>query len=199
MEQSFSYLPIGEVKLNPENPRTINKNQFEALKKSIQGSKKMLELSPVVINEDNMILGGNMRYKAMLDLGFTEVPCLKVIGLSVEKQKELIIKDNLNYGDWDWNVLLDWDKEMLKEIGLHTPRFFVDDNNERQQDNNTLAADFETWLNTNKIDLKLYFDPETYNDVIRYFNDQEETDKSKVILSLINKYFEENNLIKDRR
>ena len=86
----------------------------------------MFNIRPIIIDEDNMVLGGNMRLKALEELGYEEVEIIKVYDLTQEQKKEFIIKDNLSYGDWDWEMLeLDWDIELLQDWGLEMP--IVDD------------------------------------------------------------------------
>jgi site-specific DNA-methyltransferase (adenine-specific) len=84
----------------------------------------MLELRPIVIDENNMVLGGNMRLKACLEAGLTDVPVIHANNLSEEKKKEFIVKDNVGYGEWDWDDLANnWDVEELTEWGLDIPNF----------------------------------------------------------------------------
>ena len=200
MKTEYVKLPLKEVKLNPKNPRTINKRQFEALKQSILNSPKVLELSPLILNEDNIVLGGNMRLKAITEIGFTEVPCIIVSGLSDEKQKELVIKDNINYGDWDWNVLIDeWTIPVLTDMGLTLPKLFIETNETRGQDRTTVKEQFETWMNAEKQQIKLFYDHQTYDYVMEYLKTRGEDKKGETIQTLIDKYFDENNLLKDRR
>jgi hypothetical protein len=199
MNYSHITLPVGEIKPNRDNPRTITKNQFEALKKSISNNPKSLNLSPLLINDCNVILGGNMRFRALVDLGYKEIPCIKVEGLDSQKQKELIIKDNINYGDWDWNVLISaWDLPQLTDMGLPVPKFYFEQDQVREVDDDTTKDAFNKWLNNEKGQIKLFFDNATYDIVFSYFQ-RKNQDKSQILQELIDKYFEENNLIKDRR
>ena len=110
---------IKEVKNNPNNPRLIKDDKFKKLVQSIKDFPEMLNIRPIVVNEDMVILGGNMRYKACLEAGLKEVPIIKVDGLTQEKQREFIIKDNVGFGEWDWDILAnEWDNELLVEWGL---------------------------------------------------------------------------------
>ena len=112
-------VPINSIRNNPINPRLVNKAKFEKLKKSIQDFPQMLELRPIVINEDGVILGGNMRYKALVELGYEEVPVIVAEHITKEQENEFIIKDNLGFGDWDWDILAnEWDSVELAEWGL---------------------------------------------------------------------------------
>ena len=115
---------ITEIKSNPNNPRLIKDHKFKQLVKSIQDFPQMLELRPIVIDENNMVLGGNMRLKACLEAGMTDVPVIHANNLSEEKKKEFIVKDNVGYGEWDWDDLANnWDALELTEWGLDIPNF----------------------------------------------------------------------------
>jgi DNA modification methylase len=117
---------IGSVKLNPNNPRLIKDDKFKSLVKSIQDFPEMLDIRPIVVNEDMIILGGNMRFKACKEAGLKEVPIIKAIGLSEEKQREFLIKDNVSGGEWDWTLLnSEWDAEQLQDWGLDIPKEFA--------------------------------------------------------------------------
>jgi len=118
---------ITEIKSNPNNPRICKDYKFKQLVKSIQDFPQMLELRPIVIDENNMVLGGNMRLKACLEVGLTDVPVIHANNLSEEKKKEFIVKDNLGYGEWDWDELANnWDVLELTEWGLDIPNFNIE-------------------------------------------------------------------------
>jgi len=115
---------ITEVKANPNNPRTIKDEKFKKLVESIKGFPQMLSLRPIVVNDDMVVLGGNMRLKACKEAGLKEVPIIKASDLTDEQQKEFIIKDNVGFGDWDWDTLSnEWDVEQLQDWGLDVPDF----------------------------------------------------------------------------
>lgn len=112
-------LSIKELVANNKNPRVIKKDSFERLKKSIQDFPDMMKLRPIVIDEDNIVLGGNMRFKACSELGIETVSVIKVIGLTEEQKKEFVVKDNKSFGDWDWEMLSsDWDVQDLNDWGF---------------------------------------------------------------------------------
>jgi site-specific DNA-methyltransferase (adenine-specific) len=118
------FISISKVKANPNNPRIIKDDKFEKLVKSIKEFPKMLELRPIVVNEDMIVLGGNMRLKACKEAGLKEIPIIKASELTEEQQKEFIIKDNVGFGEWDWNDLANnWDADKLNEWGLDIPGF----------------------------------------------------------------------------
>jgi DNA modification methylase len=115
---------INKVRTNPNNPRIIKDEKFAKLVKSIQEFPQMLEIRPIVVNDEMIVLGGNMRLKACQEAGLKEIPIIKASNLTEEQQKEFIIKDNVGFGEWDWNDLANnWDAEELKEWGLDIPGF----------------------------------------------------------------------------
>jgi hypothetical protein len=110
---------ISEVKANPNNPRLIKDDKFRKLVKSIQEFPEMLSLRPIVVNADMIVLGGNMRLKACKEAGLKEVEIIKADDLTEEQQKQFIIKDNVGFGEWDWEMIAnEWDAEDLLEWGL---------------------------------------------------------------------------------
>lgn len=115
----ISYIDIKKVKPNKSNPRVIRDEKFRKLVRSIKEFPEMLRVRPIVVNGDMETLGGNMRLKACLEAGLKEVPVVKVAEWDVARQKEFVIKDNLGYGEWDWEVLAnEWEEEKLEEWGL---------------------------------------------------------------------------------
>jgi len=117
---------IQEVKLNPNNPRLIKDDKFKKLVQSIKDFPEMLNIRPIVVNTDMVILGGNMRYKACKEAGLKEIPII-ITDLSEDKQSEFLIKDNTSGGEWDWEVLAnEWDSEQLEVWGLDLVGFDVD-------------------------------------------------------------------------
>ena len=110
---------IETIQGNRDNPRIVNKAKFEKLKKSIKDFPEMLKLRPLIVNKHNVILGGNMRYKALVELGYKEVPVIKAEDLTERQAQEFIVKDNLSYGDWDFDILAnEWDSVELEDWGL---------------------------------------------------------------------------------
>ena len=115
---------ITEIQLNLNNPRVIKDDKFKKLVKSIQEFPQMLEIRPIVVNDQMVVLGGNMRLKASIEAGLTEVPVIKASSLTPEQQNEFIIKDNVGFGEWEWDVLAnEWDVEKLTEWGLDIPDY----------------------------------------------------------------------------
>lgn len=121
-------LDINKIKPNPNNPRTIKDDNFKKLVQSLKDFPEMAEVREVVVNKDHVILGGNMRFKAMQEAGWTEIP-VKIVDWSEEKQREFIIKDNVSGGDWDWDLIAnEWDIEELNDWGLDLPSWDSDQN-----------------------------------------------------------------------
>jgi ParB-like chromosome segregation protein Spo0J len=118
---------ITAIKSNPNNPRLIKDDKFHKLVKSIKEFPQMLELRPIVVNDEMVILGGNMRHKACIEAGLKELTIVKASELTEEQQKEFIIKDNVGFGEWDWDILAnEWDAESLEEWGLDVWKAPVD-------------------------------------------------------------------------
>ena len=112
-------LKINELKPNESNPRIIKEAKFKKLVKSIKDFPEMLELRPIIVDEDMTILGGNMRYKACVAAGLKEVNVKIAKGLTEEQKKEFIVKDNVGFGEWDWDSLgNEWDNVKLGEWGM---------------------------------------------------------------------------------
>jgi len=117
---------INNVKLNPNNPRLIKDDKFKKLVQSIKDFPEMLDIRPIVVNKDMIILGGNMRYKACKEAGLKEIPVI-ITDLTEEQQKEFLIKDNTSGGEWDWEVLSnEWDSDQLADWGLDLVGFDLD-------------------------------------------------------------------------
>jgi len=112
---------ISEVKLNPNNPRLIKDDKFKKLCQSLKDFPEMLNIRPIVVNQDMIILGGNMRYKAAKEIGLKEIP-VTIADLTEDQQREFLIKDNTSGGEWDWEVLAnEWNSEELEAWGLDLP------------------------------------------------------------------------------
>ena len=122
-------MKLKDIKPNKANPRTIKDDKFRKLLNSIQEFPKMMELRPMVIDADGTVLGGNMRLKALQELGYTEIPdtwVRRAADLTDEEKQRFIIADNVGFGEWDWEALAnEWDAGDLAEWGLDVPGFDV--------------------------------------------------------------------------
>jgi len=177
----ISKVKIGDIKVNTENPRSIKESKFNKLVKSIKEFPEMLEIRPIVVNEDNVILGGNMRYKACQQAGLEEVYIIKAKDLTEEQQKEFLIKDNSGFGEWDWDVLAnEWEHQQLNDWGVDLPAL-----NSLNDDQYTTKIDspiYETKIVKPK-ENELY-DINKYNDLINDINKSNISDDIKEFLRL---------------
>jgi len=115
---------IKAIKANPNNPRVIRDDKFRKLVKSINEFPEMLELRPIVVNDEMVVLGGNMRLKACKEAGLSEIAIIKASNLSEAQQAEFIIKDNVGFGEWDWDMLAnEYNDQDLKDWGVDIPKF----------------------------------------------------------------------------
>ena len=126
---------IYKLRKHPDNPRVIKDEKFFSLVKSIEGFPEMLEKRPVVVNEDLLVLGGNMRLRAAQDAGMSEIWIDVAEGWSESKQKEFVIKDNTSFGEWDFNMLAnEWEPEDLNDWGLDIPDPNMNDLKEEKEE-----------------------------------------------------------------
>ena len=142
-ETTVTRLKLQDIKPNPENPRTISKDKLEKLVQSLKEFPEMLDKRPIVVNADHVILGGNMRLQALKKAGILEVPVM-VADWPEEKQQEFIIKDNLAFGEWDWEMLAsDWDADLLEDWGMDVSPF-ITDQKEAVEDDYEVPDEIET-------------------------------------------------------
>ena len=127
-------MKLSDLKANPNNPRIIKDDKFNKLVKSIQDFPEMMEKRPIVVVTDvdgkMYPLGGNMRLKALQELKYKEIPenwITKADEWTEEKRREFVIKDNVGFGEWDFEMLAnEWDVEQLEEWGFDVPNFDID-------------------------------------------------------------------------
>jgi len=169
-------IKLSSIKSNPNNPRVIKDDKFKKLVQSIQDFPKMLEIRPIVVNDDNIILGGNMRLKACKEAGLKEVPIIKASDLTEEEQRQFIIKDNIGYGEWDWDMLAnEWDNEELNAWGLdvwqsvtEVDYSILDEENINQQ--------LEEMADGVKKAIQIEFEPDHYHEayeLVKFWRDQD--------------------------
>ena len=119
------YRKLSELHELPGNPRTIKKDQFEKLKKSIKDNADYFEARPIILSDrtgELVIIAGNQRYKAAKAIGMTEVPTILLEGLSEEREREIVIRDNVENGDWDMDALAnEWNAQDLLDWGVELP------------------------------------------------------------------------------
>lgn len=133
---------ISKIKSNPNNPRLIKDDKFAKLVTSIKEFPEMLNIRPIVVNKDMVVLGGNMRFKACKEAGLKEIPII-IADLPEGKEREFIIKDNISGGEWDWDLLAnEWDVSQLTDWGLDIPNF--ETNLEAEEDDYEIPDTIET-------------------------------------------------------
>jgi DNA modification methylase len=123
----MEYRKVSELKELSGNPRTIDTKQFDILVKSIEANKDYFEARPLILSDRTgqlIVLGGNQRLKAAKKLKLKEVPTYLLKDLTEEREKEIIIRDNVNNGIWDWDILAnEWEADDLEKWGLDVPGF----------------------------------------------------------------------------
>ena len=154
---------ISKIKGNENNPRTLKTDKFKKLVNSIKEFPKMLEIRPIIVDEDMMVLGGNMRLKACQKVGLKEVHINKFTKKMADEMnvkakedlrnektyeeycEEFIIKDNVGFGEWDWDVIANqWDEKLLNEWGLDIPKDVFENEINAEADNYELPSEIET-------------------------------------------------------
>lgn len=132
---------INDIIPNKDNPRVIRDDNFKKLVQSIKDFPEMLEIRPIVLNKEHVILGGNMRYRACKEAGLKDIP-VQIVDLSEDKQREFIIKDNVSGGEWDWDVLAnEWDASQLEEWGIDLPMWKEKINDNKEVDPESLLSE----------------------------------------------------------
>ena len=184
-------IATNKLKANPNNPRTINKSKFERLKKSITEFPKMLELRPLVVDEEFIVLGGNMRLKALKELGIKETFYIQEKELTPEEKKQFIIKDNASFGDWDWDSLAnEWNNKDLLEWGIDV--WQPEEEEEKEIEKDAFADQIDTYINAQVKQIVLYYNNEEYEVALRNLENirtkESLDDNTQVFNFLIEKY-----------
>ena len=136
---------ISNVKTNPNNPRLIKDDKFKKLVRSIKEFPEMLQIRPIVVDQDNIVLGGNMRLRACKEAGLKEVYIVKADQLTEKQQREFIIKDNVGFGEWDWDDLAnEWDVDELEDWGLDLPVDLKAEELEAEEDDYEMPDEIKT-------------------------------------------------------
>lgn len=136
-------IKISDIVPNKNNPRIIKEDKFYKLVESIKTFPEMLSIRPLVIDEKNVVLGGNMRLKACLEVGLKDIPVIRCTNWSKKRKEEFIIKDNVGFGEWDWNKLanewddlplVDWALDVWQpDLELDLDAFFSEDDQEGKE------------------------------------------------------------------
>ena len=188
-------MKLSQIKPNPNNPRIIKDDKFDKLVKSIKDFPKMMELRPMVINKDNIVLGGNMRLKALKELGYKEVPdewVKRAEDLTEDEQRQFIIKDNVGFGEHDWEMLAtEWGADELSDWGLEVPAGWGEDdlsNNEKYEGLDQLSK-LDKFLDAEVKRMFLVYDNATFEKVVTWFEKKQADfnleNNSDVILKII--------------
>jgi hypothetical protein len=165
---------ISKIRNNTNNPRFIKDDKFRKLVKSIKEFPEMLELRPIVVDEDMIVLGGNMRLKACIEAGLKEVHIKIAENLTEDQKKEFIVKDNVGFGEWDWDLLAnEWDNDLLEEWGLD---LIMDDRIDNAEDGEEIEFDQSVQLEPPKEYILIMAEPNSVD-----WEDLKETLKLKMV------------------
>ena len=142
---NIEWVKTTDIHANENNPRILKDDKFKKLVQSIKDFPEMLEIRPIVVNNEMMVLGGNMRLKAIQEIGLKEIPIIKAENLTEEQEREFLIKDNVGFGEWDWDALAnDWDADELKDWGMDLPGDFNPEVLEAEEDDFEINDAIET-------------------------------------------------------
>jgi hypothetical protein len=174
-------IKIEKITQNAKNPRIIKEVKFKKLVQSIKDFPEMLALRPIIVDENLVVLGGNMRLRACKEAGLKEVWINKAIGFTQEQKDEFIVKDNVGFGEWDWDILgNEWNNEKLGEWGMDVWQpekdieledFFTEDKSEDKDKKNTIVLEYSE---------------EDYNEILEAFKKHTGT-KEEIVFNLIKK------------
>lgn len=168
---------IDTVILNADNPRILKDDKFKKLVKSVKEFPQMLEIRPIVVNSEMVVLGGNMRLQACKKAGLKQVTIIKADNLTEEQQKEFIIKDNVGFGEWDWSVLAnEWDTETVEEWGLDVWVLPEDVDYSILDDENETDSLLEDMAGGVKKAIQIEFEPEHYQEaveIVKYWRERD--------------------------
>lgn len=185
---------ITDIKANAKNPRIIKDDKFRKLVKSIEEFPDMLNKRPLIVftDVDNkyVVLGGNMRLKACKEIGLKEIPVIVADEWTEEQKAEFLVKDNVGFGEWDWDMLAnEWDTEKLTDWGLGLPIFNDDLTNNTSYEGLDQLSKLDKFLNSELKRMFLVYDNETFENVINWFNELQQKHElenhSQVILKLM--------------
>lgn len=173
-------MKLKDIKPNPNNPRLVKDDRFKKLVESIDKFPEMMELRPMIIDENNIILGGNMRYKALKELKRIDIPdswVKRADELTDEQKRQFIIKDNVGFGEHDWDVLAnEWDSELLNEWGLDVWQAPEDVDYSILDDDDEADSQLEDMAGGVKKAIQIEFEPEHYEDaagLVKYWRERD--------------------------
>lgn len=158
----IEYRGLDELKKLENNPRTIKKKDFETLKKNVEENPDYFEARPIILSDrtgELVIIAGNMRYEAAKALGMEQVPTVLIRGLDEERERQIIIRDNVNNGDWDFDELLNnWDTDKLQDWGIHNIKQSIEDEKPTSETPPSIVASFITLEYNDEIQLQIQDD-----------------------------------------
>ena len=191
MPVKTTIIDISSLKENPDNPRKLTDAKFEALVQSVKQFPQMLEIRPVIANKGLMVLGGNMRLRACKEAGLKQVP-VQIVDLTPEQEREFIIKDNVGYGIWNWEMIgADWPE--AAEWGLDMPEWNDGIDTSENIDLKQFNDSAEKYINSTVRQILLTFDNDTHTKTMaRLLSVQKEnnidSDNSAAVLALLDFY-----------
>lgn len=195
-EIKIEKVKIDKIQKHPDNPRTIEESKLEELKQSILEFPQMLELRPIIVEkETNYIIGGNQRHQACKELGHKEVFVIFIEEANKEKIKEFMLKDNMNYGVWNFELLkMFYDQDELIKWGLEDAEYidFNDEDEDEEIENNYEQEEAGDIQVIKKIVFVLedkYYD-QALNKLLDYSHKNEFSDNTEAILNLIENHNE---------
>jgi hypothetical protein len=172
-------IKLTTIKSNPNNPRVIRDEKFKKLVKSIEEFPKMMALRPMVVNEDMVVLGGNMRLKALKELGYKEVPndwVKSAKDLTEDEIRRFIIADNVGFGEHDWEMLAnEWNVEELTDWGLDIPNFNAADIDYSILDDENIDSHLDDMADGVKKAIQIEFEAEHYeeaSELVKFWREQ---------------------------
>jgi hypothetical protein len=190
---------IGQVKPNEANPRVIRDDKFRKLVESIKGFPEMLKIRPIVVDENMIVLGGNMRLRACKEAGLKDVFIIRANDLTETQKAEFVIKDNASSGEWDWDMLAnEWNVTDLDNWALDVWKISLDDevtesediitNNENFQHVDDIAVDY---LNGDMKKFEIFVDQQDYDEVLTKLNalkkrEELETNSDAIVWLILN-------------
>jgi len=184
----------GQIEGLPKNPRLIKDSKFEKLKKSIEDNPEMLGMREVLVYPQGskfVIIGGNMRFQACKDLGFTEVPC-KVLekDTTAEQLRAITIKDNVGFGEHDWELLAnEWDSVELENWAIEVPNFIDNLTNNEDYEGLDQLSKLDKFMNSELKRMFLVYENETFEKVVKWFEAKQLKynleDNSQIILKIM--------------
>jgi hypothetical protein len=186
-------VPINDVNLSPTNPRVIKNKKFVKLVKSIKEFPDMLKVRPIVVDNDMVVLGGNMRLRACMEAGLKQVHIIKASDFTEEQKREFVIKDNSSFGEWDWDLLAnEWEINDLSDWGLDIPASYFDEDVEPEFDMQQLDKDLDIYINNKIKQIVMYLDSDQYEYALNKFDeimqDRGLESNTDVILALLEEY-----------